>query len=83
MEEKAVKRKIGTVIDEDLLRRAKVVAAAEGMPLSKVLEGALREYLSRRRGGRSGGVVGSTWGVMQADVSLLQAIMEEEGVLEA
>ena len=83
MEEKAVKRKIGTVIDEDLLRRAKMVAAAEGMPLSKVLESALREYLSRRRGGRSGGVVGSTWGVMQADASLLQAIMEEEGVLEA
>lgn len=77
-----MKKKVGTAIDEDLLRRAKVVAAADGIPLSKVLENALREYLDRRRGARADGTVASTWSVVPADASLVQAIMEEEGVLE-
>jgi hypothetical protein len=78
-----MKTKVGTVIDEVLLRRAKVVAAANGMALSKVLEDALREYLDRRRGPRVDSAVASTWGVMQADAPLVQSIMEEEGILEA
>ena len=78
-----MKTKIGTVIDDELLRRAKVVAAANGMALSKVLENALREYLDRRRGPRVESVVASTWGVMQADAPLVQIIMEEESILEA
>lgn len=78
-----MKTKVGTVIDEELLRRAKVVAAANSMPLSKVLENALREYLDRRRGPRVESVVASTWGAMPADAPLVQAIMEEESILEA
>lgn len=77
-----MKSKIGTVIDEELLRRAKVVAAANGMPMSKVFENALREYLDRRRGPRVESVVASTWGVMPADAPLVKVIMEEEGILE-
>ena len=78
-----MKTKIGTVIDEELLRRAKVVAAANGMALNKVLENALREYLDRRRGPRVESVVASTWGVMPADAPLVQVIMEEDSILEA
>lgn len=78
-----MKKKVGTVIDEELLRRAKVVAAAEGKPLREVLESALREYLDRGRGPRVASVVASTWGIIHADPSLIQAIMEEEGVLDA
>lgn len=78
-----MKKKVGTVIDEELLRRAKVVAAADGMPLREVLESALRDYLDSRSGLRAKGVVASTWGVIPADPSLVQAIMEEEGVLDA
>lgn len=70
------------MIDEELLRRAKVVAAANGMALSKVLEDALREYLDRRRGPRMESVVASTWGVMLADAPLVQVIMEEASILE-
>ena len=77
------KRKVGTVIDEELLRRAKVVAAAEGMPLSGVFESALRDYLDSRSGLRAKSVVASTWSIIHADPSLIQAIMEEEGVLDA
>ena len=82
MKERDMKSKIGTVIDGELLRRAKVVAAANGMPLSRVLENALREYLDRRRGPRVESVVASTWGVMPADPPLVQGIMEEEGIFE-
>lgn len=78
-----MKKKVGTVIDEELLRRAKVVAAAEGKPLREVLESALREYLDSRSGLRAKNVVASTWGIIHADPSLIQAIMEEEGVLDA
>ncbi len=77
-----MKRKVGTVIDEELLRRAKVLAASDGKPLSTVLEDALRQYLDRRKGPGAEGIVASTWGVMQTEASLLQAIMEEEGILE-
>jgi hypothetical protein len=78
-----MKKKVGTVIDEELLRRAKVVAAAEGKPLREVLESALRDYLDSRGGLRAKTVVASTWGIIHADPSLIQAIMEEEGVLDA
>ncbi|MBI2171925.1 MAG: hypothetical protein HYU30_07920 [Chloroflexi bacterium] len=38
------KKRIGTVVDEELLRRAKVAAAREGIPLSQLLERTLRLY---------------------------------------
>ena len=39
------KKKIGTVLDEEMVRRAKVAAANEGIPLSQLLEKALQVYL--------------------------------------
>ncbi len=78
-----MKRKIGTIIDEELLRRAKVAAAAQGTPLSHILEVALRDYLDRRGRPRHGGVVATTWGIMPADATLVKAILEEEGVFDA
>ncbi len=41
-----MKQKIGTVIEDDLLRRAKRQAADEGRPLSEVIQDALDRYLS-------------------------------------
>lgn len=82
MQEEAVK-KIGTVVDEELLRRAKLAAAAQGITLSKVLDGALRDYLDRRSGTMARGVVASTWGAIPVDPALLRAVLEEESALEA
>lgn len=78
-----MKRKIGTALDEELLRRAKVHAVAEGKPLGKILEEALQEYLGRHRATKGASVVASTWGVIPADPALLRTILEEESVLEA
>jgi hypothetical protein len=41
-----MKQKIGTVIEADVLRRAKRQAAEEGRPLSDLIQDALDRYLS-------------------------------------
>lgn len=42
-----MKQKIGTVLEEDILRRAKRRAADESRPLSDVIQDALERYLSQ------------------------------------
>ncbi len=69
------KKKIGTVLDEELLRRAKMTAAREGIPLSQLLEKALQAYLGPK-GKKS--VADELWGVIRIDPALLKQIMEEE-----
>ena len=41
-----MKQKVGTLIEEDVLRRAKRKAAGEGRPLSDLIQDALESYLS-------------------------------------
>ena len=41
-----MKQKIGTLLEEDVLRRAKRRATDEGRPLSDVIQDALEQYLS-------------------------------------
>jgi hypothetical protein len=41
-----VKRKVGTLLEEDVLRRAKRRAADERRPLSDLIQDALERYLS-------------------------------------
>jgi hypothetical protein len=41
-----MKRKIGTVIDEEIMRKAKRKAAEKGIALSDVIQEALEAYLS-------------------------------------
>ena len=77
-----MKRKIGTVLEEDLLRRAKILAAEEGKPLQRILEEALQEHLESRATPKKTRVVASTWGIIKADTALVRSIMEEESALE-
>lgn len=41
-----MKQKVGTVLEEDILKRAKLRAAEQGRPLSDVIQDALERYLS-------------------------------------
>lgn len=41
-----MKQKVGTVLEEDVLKRAKLRAAEQGRPLSDVIQDALERYLS-------------------------------------
>ena len=46
-----MKQKIGTLIEEDIMRLAKRRAAEEGRPLSDLIQDALVQYLSPGRQG--------------------------------
>ena len=41
-----MKQKVGTLLDQDVLRRAKRRAADEGRPLSDLIQDALEKYLT-------------------------------------
>ena len=43
-----MKQKVGTILERDLVKRAKQLAAKEGRPFSDLLQDALESYLSSR-----------------------------------
>jgi len=69
------KKKIGTVLDEELLRRAKMTAAKEGIPLSQLLEKALQAYLGK---GRRRSIADETRGAMHISPEVFKRVMEDE-----
>lgn len=75
-----MRRKVSTIMEASLFRRAKLEAARQGRTLSAVLEDALALYLD---GARPGGAarprtVDETWGAMAAPPELVRQVMEEE-----
>jgi len=80
-----MKKKVGTILDEELIFKAKQVALSKKQSLSQVLEEAPRLHLSavgRKDGMKSRNVTQSTRGVMPVSGAVLKAVMEEEGVYE-
>jgi hypothetical protein len=78
-----MKKKVGTVLDEDLLFMAKKTALDERKTLSRLLEDALKTYLNkpgRTADKRRKGVSAGTQGSMKISRRMLKTIMEEEGV---
>ncbi|MBW1919640.1 MAG: hypothetical protein JRI81_05360 [Deltaproteobacteria bacterium] len=81
-----MKKKIGTMLDEDLIFRAKQVAISQRQALSQLLENALRMYLEsieKKNKADRKEVSDTTRGAMSISPVALKAIMEEEGVYEA
>ena len=81
-----MKKKIGTMLDEDLIFRAKQVALSQRQALSQLLENALRMYLEsieKKSKADRKEVSDTTRGAMSISPVALKAIMEEEGVYEA
>ncbi len=80
-----MKKKIGTLLEEDLIFDAKRLALSQKQPFSKVLEDALRMYLlimERKTGLKRKNISLSSHGAMNISPSVLKFIMEEEGVYE-
>jgi len=80
-----MKKKIGTLLEEDLIFDAKQVALSQKQPFSKVLEDALRMYLltmERKTRLKRKNISLSSHGAMSISPSVLKSIMEEEGVYE-
>ncbi|MBW2163394.1 MAG: hypothetical protein JRF43_02825 [Deltaproteobacteria bacterium] len=80
-----MKKKIGTMLDEDLIFRAKQLALSERQALNQLLENALKMYLDsiekKKNAGRND-VCEMTRGAMNISSAALKAVMEEEGVYE-
>jgi len=80
-----MKKKIGTLLEEDLIFDAKRLALSQKQPFSKVLEDALRMYLltmERKTGLKRKNISLSSHGAMNISPSVLKSIMEEESVYE-
>ncbi|MBM4386349.1 MAG: hypothetical protein FJ088_01340 [Deltaproteobacteria bacterium] len=80
-----MKKKVGTVLNEELFIRAKQSAISHKKSLSRLLEDALEMYLSARE--RKNASVGrnisrTTHGSMRIAPNELKSIMEEANVYE-
>jgi hypothetical protein len=77
---------MGTVIDEELIFKAKQKALSGNMPLSRVLEDALKMYLAtvnKKTAKGNQNVVQETKGAMKVSNKKLKAVMEEDGLYES
>lgn len=74
-----MKRKVSTVMEESLFRRAKLEAARQGRPLAAILEEALTRYFDQPSSRPPGyKTVDECWGALCAPAELVRQIMEEE-----
>ncbi len=68
------KKKIGTVLDQELYKALKVYAATQNKPISEVIEEALSQYLRREKPS----VVDESFGSMKIHSEVLEEILEED-----
>ncbi len=73
-----MRQKVGTVLEEKLLKRAKVRAAQEGKAFSELLEAALEAYLSRHPGSSGHRLVEESWGVFRVTPKELRQALKGE-----
>lgn len=80
-----MKKKVGTILEEELLYKAKQVALLQKQSLSQLLEDALKIYLSyveKNKMKRQKNISQSTYGTMTIPHTVLKDIMEDEGIYE-
>lgn len=81
-----MKIKVGTIMDEDLVFKIKEAALAQRKTLSRMLEDALKAYLSsieKKEKVKRKSLVQDTRGIMKISKKDLKSVMEEKGVYEA
>ena len=80
-----MKRKIGTILEEDLVYKAKQAALSQKQSLSQLLEDALKNYLSSiegNRGKKQRKISQITFGAMKIPHKAIKTILKESGVYE-
>lgn len=73
-----MRQKVGTVLDEAILKRAKVRAAQEGKAFNELLEAALQAYLSRHGATSGPQLVKEGWGVFRVTPKELKEALQRE-----
>ena len=80
-----MKKKVGTILEEELLYKAKQAALLQKQSLSQLLEDALKIYLlyvEKNKTKRHKNISQSTHGTMKIPRTVLKNIMEDEGIYE-
>ena len=75
-----MKKKIGTILDEDILFAAKHMALLQKKTLSEFLEDAIRIYLGMQKGNLN--VSEETKGTMRIPADSLKKVMEDDAYFE-
>jgi hypothetical protein len=75
-----MRKKVSTIMEASLFRRAKLEAARQGRPLSAVIEEALEAHLAATAGPKrtGGSLVDASWGVFPLPPEVVREIMEDE-----
>ena len=74
-----MRRKVSTIMEESLFRRAKLEAARQGRPLAAIVEDALRRYFEKPPTRPPGyKTVEETWGALSLPAEVVRQIMEDE-----
>ena len=76
------RRKVSTVLDDHLFRRAKLESIRRRKQVSEILGEALERYLAETGNhGATTGVVAETWGVLKLDRRRVDRLLNDEGGL--
>jgi hypothetical protein len=75
-----MRKKIGTSLDEDIIKQAKLYAVQTNITFNTLVEEAIVEYLARRRkiGKEISSVVEKTKGSIKVPKSYIDSILEED-----
>lgn len=76
------RRKVSTLLDDQLFRRAKLEAVRQGRQVSEILGDALERYLASSASDRvAAGVAAGSWGALKLDRRRVAAILRDEDEL--
>jgi hypothetical protein len=74
-----MRRKVSTLLEENLYRRAKVESSRQGKQLSEIIGEALDSYLNRKNASAGSlNVVAESWAVLKMPPSRVKKILNEE-----
>ena len=74
-----MRRKVSTLLEESLFRRAKLESVRQGKQISQILGDALEDYLDQKNPSSGGlNIVDETWGALKIDKKRLLRLMTEE-----
>ena len=76
------RRKVSTLLDEHLFRRAKLESIRQRRQVSEILGEALERYLTEKSGRlATTGVVAESWGVLKSTPAKIRRLLTDEGGL--
>ena len=79
-----MKEKIGTIVDENLVKLARRIAVTQNLTLSQLFEEALRKYLNLfEEENKRNNITYQTKGAMKISPELLKDVMAEDSHYEA